>query len=223
MVVFVEEQAWYYAVGGRRYGPVKEGELQELARSGRIGGDAYVWKSGMANWTGISRAPAFQAFVSSEKIPRPDPPTQWGDAPSVAVSYAGFWKRFVANFIDSFVLVVLTLVVRIVLVFVFGEGQEALRSRTYEIVNLVGPVLGWLYYALMESSHLQGTLGTLAISIQVTDLQGRRLTFGRATARHFSKIVSVFTFWVGFLMAGFTERKQALHDLIASCLVINRR
>ena len=82
----------------------------------------------------------------------------------------------------------------------------------------------WLYFALMESSPHQGTLGKLALGLKVTDLNGDGpISFGRATGRHFSKILSVVILGIGFIMAGFTARKQALHDLIAGCLVLRRR
>jgi uncharacterized RDD family membrane protein YckC len=81
-------------------------------------------------------------------------------------------------------------------------------------------LLQWIYYAGMESSTAQGTLGKLAVGIIVTDLRGERVSFWRATGRHFAKIVSGLTLTIGFLMAGFTEKKQALHDLMAGCLVV---
>jgi uncharacterized RDD family membrane protein YckC len=90
------------------------------------------------------------------------------------------------------------------------------------IGNLLGITLNWLYFALMESSSKQATPGKMAIRIAVTDLRGNRISFGRATGRHFGKIISIFTFFIGFLMAGFTKRKQALHDMMAGCLIICR-
>ena len=77
----------------------------------------------------------------------------------------------------------------------------------------------WLYYALFESSSWQATPGKSLLGLYVTDLQGRPITFARATIRHFAKIISSLTFLVGYILAGFTEKKQALHDMIASCLV----
>lgn len=79
---------------------------------------------------------------------------------------------------------------------------------------------GWMYYALMESSSYQGTLGKRALGLKVTDLGRARITFGSATIRYFSKILSALMLHIGFIMAAFTEKKQALHDIIASCLVI---
>lgn len=83
-------------------------------------------------------------------------------------------------------------------------------------------IAGWLYYALMESSTNQGTLGKMALGIKVTDLKGNRISFGKATGRYFGKIVSGMILYIGFIMAGFTEKKQALHDMMAGCLVVNK-
>jgi uncharacterized RDD family membrane protein YckC len=83
-------------------------------------------------------------------------------------------------------------------------------------------VLPWLYYALMESSPWQATLGKRAFQLKVTDLDGRRLNFIRASLRHFAKLISEFAFMLGFVLAGFTPRRQALHDLLSRCLVLRR-
>ena len=80
-------------------------------------------------------------------------------------------------------------------------------------------VVNWLYFALMESSSKGATLGKMAIGIRVTDLQGRRISFGRATGRYFAKLFSSMIFGIGYLMAAFTQQKQALHDMVAGCLV----
>jgi len=77
----------------------------------------------------------------------------------------------------------------------------------------------WIYEAAMESSSKQATLGKMALGLKVTDEQGRRISFGRATARYFSKIISGMILLIGYIMAGFTARKQALHDMIAGTLV----
>jgi uncharacterized RDD family membrane protein YckC len=78
----------------------------------------------------------------------------------------------------------------------------------------------WIYEAALESSSYQATLGKMALGLKVTDLEGRRISFARATGRHFAKILSGLMFFIGFIMAGFTQRKQALHDMIAGTLVV---
>ena len=148
------------------------------------------------------------------------------------VVYAGFWLRFVAWIIDRILLGVVTRL----LLFPF-LGLSALRMilrghpNPEDLVPLfgtmarlffVGLVLDWLYYALLESSAWQGTVGKKVLGLRVTDLQLNRISFGRATGRFFARIISGFTLLIGFIMAGFTEKKQALHDIIAGCLVIRQ-
>jgi len=78
----------------------------------------------------------------------------------------------------------------------------------------------WIYEAAMESSAKQATLGKMALGLKVTDVEGRRISFARATGRHFAKYISGMILLIGYIMAGFTARKQALHDMIAGTLVI---
>jgi len=81
----------------------------------------------------------------------------------------------------------------------------------------------WLYHAWMESSEWQATVGKKALGLIVADMAGQRVSFGRATGRHFAKIVTnMVPAFIGYIMAGFTEKKQALHDMIASCVILRR-
>ncbi len=77
----------------------------------------------------------------------------------------------------------------------------------------------WIYEAAMESSSRQATLGKMIFGMKVTDLLGNRISFARATARHFSKYLSGMILMIGYIMAGFTPQKQALHDMIAGTVV----
>jgi uncharacterized RDD family membrane protein YckC len=80
----------------------------------------------------------------------------------------------------------------------------------------------WIYEAFMLSSEWQATVGKRAMSIVVTDIDGRRISFARATGRHFAKYLSALLLGIGFIMAAFTAKKQALHDMIAETIVVNR-
>ena len=101
------------------------------------------------------------------------------------------------------------------------EDMLPVMSIVFRFI-LISAVLKWLYYALLESSSWQATLGKKALGLEVTDLERRRIGFGRATGRTFAKIISAMILYIGFLMAGFTEKKQALHDMMAGCLVIRK-
>jgi uncharacterized RDD family membrane protein YckC len=90
-------------------------------------------------------------------------------------------------------------------------------------INILAAFVGpWLYFALQESSERQATLGKMALKIYVTDLQGQRISFGKATGRHFGRILCALTLCIGYMMAGFTAQKQGLHDMIAGTLVKRR-
>lgn len=152
--------------------------------------------------------------------------------------YAGFWLRLLAYIIDSVVIgmvfgIFVLIVVAIVGVGYFRtmfegmNGEDATLPAAFIglmlLVGLVSMVAGWLYYAWMESSQYQGTLGKMALGLTVSDLQGRRITFARASGRFFAKIITgLIPLAIGYIMAGFTEKKQALHDMIASCLVLRK-
>jgi uncharacterized RDD family membrane protein YckC len=130
--------------------------------------------------------------------------------------YAGFWRRVAAVLVDSLLLSA----VQIPLFLAFSEGNPYTDPGGSPSTSTISAVLGWLYYALMESSSKQATVGKMALGIVVTDMDGRRITFGRATGRYFAKILSALILGIGFLMVAFTERKQGLHDLLAKTLVV---
>jgi uncharacterized RDD family membrane protein YckC len=148
-----------------------------------------------------------------------------------AVAYAGFWLRVGAALIDGMVMtggiIVSVAIVVFAAISLGPRGQSSSEDEFAAVLVLVyfffGFVVPWLYQAWMESSRHEATLGKKAVGIRVVDLDGRRISFGRATGRHFGKLLSAILFDIGFLMAGFTKRKQALHDLIAGTLVARAR
>ncbi|HWR71299.1 MAG TPA: RDD family protein, partial [Dehalococcoidia bacterium] len=84
-------------------------------------------------------------------------------------------------------------------------------------------VITWLYWALMESSSKQGTVGKDLLGIVVTDAEGNRMSFRKATVRHLGKLASALLVLAGFVMAGFTAKKQGLHDLITGSRVVMKQ
>lgn len=149
--------------------------------------------------------------------------------------YAGFWWRFIASLLDGAILGFIQFFLFIP--FIGAISLTAIKAingdlSNSEAIGMAGAILGtlalftvlsivasWLYYALMESSKFQGTVGKIALGIIVTDYDGNRITFARATGRYFSKIISSMIFMIGYILAGFTDKKQALHDIIANTLV----
>jgi len=151
-----------------------------------------------------------------------------------SVRYAGFWRRCAAAFVDTIVLsasvgaaMYLVLFVMFAILATLGNESGDMPPKwdaaVDSILLFVLIIVPWLYSALMESSRKQASLGKLALRIAVIDSQGNRIPFWKATGRHFGKIVSGALLFVGFVMAGVTERKQALHDMMAGCLVVDRR
>jgi len=139
------------------------------------------------------------------------------------MEHAGFWKRLVATIIDGFAVMFLALVLGLFLgLCVFLVGLDLESKGVGLILDIFGTLLGPLYFILMEASSTQSTLGKLAMGIFVCDANGNRLTIGRAALRYFSKILSALILGIGFLMAAFTENKQALHDKIAKCYVMSK-
>ena len=154
-------------------------------------------------------------------------------------TYAGFWLRFVAALIDGLILGLGLVVLLVPLIFLTGfAGSFAGIAHTNGrpdpavvgaflmmllVLATLSILLQWLYHAYLESGENQATWGKQALGLYVTDLTGNPVSFGRASGRFFGKIVTgMIPLGIGYIMAGFTERKQALHDMIASCLVLRR-
>jgi uncharacterized RDD family membrane protein YckC len=138
------------------------------------------------------------------------------------VQYVGFWPRAGALLIDQILLTVAAFIVGFVIGFIVGVSGGDITTGIEWTINVIVLVAYYLYFAIMESSPAQATLGKQALGIQVTDLEGNRISFWRALGRTLAKIVSVLTLFIGYIIAGFTARKQALHDMIASTLVVRK-
>jgi uncharacterized RDD family membrane protein YckC len=131
------------------------------------------------------------------------------------VVYAGFWRRFAAAFIDG---IILSIPIGIIVGIVIAMNSQALLS----LVNVLSLIIQIAYFAVMESSEAQATIGKRVMGIIVTDSQGGRISTMRALGRAAGKIVSGAICCIGYIMAAFTQRKQALHDMIADTVVVAR-
>jgi uncharacterized RDD family membrane protein YckC len=187
----------------------------------------------------IQRTPS--AVYPSPAAPPPPPPqpVEQQSAPPVLqtsqvsrppVAYAGFWLRVVAYIIDAMILGIVGVGAFFPLfranihAFTAENPWEVYTSvsRPLLAIRLLALMLSWIYYASMESSTWQATLGKKILGLKVTDLAGNRISFARASGRFFGKVLSGMILGIGFLMAGFTARKQALHDILAGCLVLRQ-
>ena len=134
-----------------------------------------------------------------------------------AVAYAGFWRRFCAYVVDTALLSGIGMVLL--------SSIRVLEPDNFQALANVAPVSGalwWAYFAILESSPAQGTLGKVALGLQVTDLHGDPISFRRALVRNALKYLSSLVLFAGWLMVAFTPRKQGLHDLIGGTLVLRK-
>lgn len=145
-------------------------------------------------------------------------------------NYAGFWRRVGAYLIDAILLGIVTSILGSITGMPMGaaamsavmSGDPAAIAAAQSggnLGNLISIIIGVAYFAGMESSSHQATLGKKVLGMVVTDLSGNRLSLGRAIGRYFAKIVSAIILCIGFIMVAFTEKKQGLHDMIAGTLV----
>ena len=154
-------------------------------------------------------------------------------------NYAGFWIRFLAYFIDNMVINIIMWILIFPILGVLGIQFDAIEE--FRELETIDPEIGlalmlsvmpaiitlsllvsWMYYALLQSSARQATIGKMALNLIVVDINGGRLTFARASLRFFSKIISSAIFMIGYIMASFTEKHQALHDIIANTYVVRK-
>ncbi len=148
-----------------------------------------------------------------------------------AASYAGFWLRAVALLIDATLVYIVVVGAETVVGYISGQNlgfrsgisRRASFGPGFALRLSISTAIHWLYWAGLESSVFQATLGKMALGLKVTDLNGDPISFARATGRYFAKFISAIILGIGFMMAGWTARKQALHDLMAGTLVVKKR
>lgn len=190
-------------------------------RCGReaLSGAAYCVQCGAALDAPLMDAPATPPPpIPAETMPVVVAPGSVGAPAPAAVRYGGFWRRFGAFWIDGVLLWLAGSLLQV------GMGVDLFERNFADPRTLLSNVLsmgmGWLYCALLESSPRQATLGQMVVGIRVTDLALRRVSFARATGRHFGQIISAVTLFMGYLMIALTEKKQGLHDMLSGCLVV---
>jgi uncharacterized RDD family membrane protein YckC len=165
-----------------------------------------------------------------ESAPAADLPVAGPAEPAIAparAAYAGFWLRAVAFLIDNLILGLAfgAIAAQDPSAFFRSMDPNLLMRDPFAVLTplAIAVMFGctWLYGAAFESSRWQATPGKIALRLYVTDMQGQRVSFARALVRNVAKQISSIIF-IGYILAGFTPKKQALHDFIASCLVMRR-
>jgi uncharacterized RDD family membrane protein YckC/Tfp pilus assembly major pilin PilA len=238
-----KEVTWYFVdLLGHRKGPVTQQQLLDAVAEGRIRPTSLVWREGLTQWQPLS-AMEHELRQASDAVPPPlatpsayvetnpfaTSPSgfvaDWGYASDAgAVIYGGFARRLLAFMLDALILWILGVVVGAIVGAVIGATVGASVNRTL-IVLWVYPILflvSLLYYSLQESSTYQATFGKRALGIKVTNLDGKPIGWGRAVGRWFGRMLSGLIFCLGYLFALFTSRKQTLHDMLSSTLVVDR-
>jgi uncharacterized RDD family membrane protein YckC len=156
-------------------------------------------------------------------------------------NYAGFWMRFVAFIIDYIIISILQSVVIMPILATLGFSVVSINGFDFDSMSdqdtwamimafiaaasfamTVSFVIQTLYFSFMESSKHQATLGKMALGIKVTDMNGDKLDFPKALLRQLGKVLSSMIFLIGYILAGLTEKKQALHDIIVGALVVRK-
>jgi uncharacterized RDD family membrane protein YckC len=153
--------------------------------------------------------------------------------PAEDLSYAGFWRRLVASLLDFIIIGILMFICR------FGLNAIGLDLLTGPLIggdrtgsswwtafmfneSVLSLALGTLYFGFFESSIWQASLGKRALGIIVTDLDHQRISPARAIGRHLATLLSSAIFFIGYLIQPFTNKRQALHDIIAGTLVLKK-
>lgn len=237
---------WYYAREGRQVGPVSETELQTQVSAGVIGADTLVWREGMAAWQpygSVSGGTTGQetcsrcgrAFAPDEMIRFGE---RWvcaeckpvfvqamkeGAVTALPFAYGGFWIRFAAWLIDVIILSVVRFMLWLPIVGrIFAAPQEGFSLALVGlqmILNVIDFAIRIGYETFFVGKY-GATPGKMACGLKIVMPDGGKVTYARALARFFAKIISYLTLFIGFIMAAFDEEKRGLHDRICDTRVV---
>jgi uncharacterized RDD family membrane protein YckC len=216
---------YYISKNGQQTGPFTLEQIRTSAMQGSLSMSELCWAEGMATWVSVAQ-------VLGIAPPPPMPQAK----------YAGFWVRFAALILDMIIIGVPLNIVGGLFIkppaieqFQLPPGRQPTNEELQKVITafidfykslmplmFASFIINWLYSALMDSSAKQGTLGKMVCGLRITDLEGNRISFGKATGRFFAKSFLSGIFLIGFIMAAFTERKQGLHDMIAGTLVVTK-
>jgi uncharacterized RDD family membrane protein YckC len=226
-------------------GPFTREQVAQKLQAREFTLDSLAHVEGLSQWTPLRAVLARVDAAAPPPISAPPvPASAYSYAatmqPPAHLVYAGFWLRLVAVFIDGLIVGIPMAILGGLAVGVAGFGYATMHpygtfgmmdndggiNASFAILEgalmVFGLFVKWLYFALQESSSAQATLGKRVMGLKVMNLEGQRIGFGQASGRFFGKIISGLILYIGFMMAGFTERKQALHDMMAGTLVVRQ-
>jgi uncharacterized RDD family membrane protein YckC len=198
-------------------GPFTVQQLETMISSGMVDVSDMAWHADLLDW-----APLHQVLGICPPLPGAEPTPEIDNASKPKSQKSGkparFGFRFVALIIDNLVLFPLTFILVLVVMGAVNASEESIAI----VWNACSILIYFLYFSLMESSAKMATLGKMALGLIVVDYKGNRLTFDRSASRWIGKFISAAILGIGFLMALWTKKKQCLHDMIASTIVIHK-
>jgi uncharacterized RDD family membrane protein YckC len=203
---------------GEKLGAYGLEDAKSRLRQGSLRENDLAWYEGAADWMPIAHVPGFEE-LRLPPIPSSSPsPLVMAGLPGASSAFAGFWLRLVAFLIDVIILLIPKGLVDVV-VFATTSNEHGGADALSQIFYLG---LDWVYFAALESSAWQATIGKKILGLRVSDLAGERISFGRASGRFFAQFISAITLCIGYIMIGFTEKRQGLHDMMAGTIVTKR-
>jgi len=211
--------SWYYFDGGQVYGPVVFGVLQSMAAKGFLNPDSQILREGDQTWQPMHQVVGLADGALGSINQTAEGTREYG---CNQMSPAEFWRRALALVIDCAVLGCICSVWLLLLYLLLrfcGLEKSEITVLLKGFGSVISMLIIWIYFTCLESSSSITTFGKMAVDITVMDESGQPISYGRANARFWSKLLSSFLL-IGFIMAAFTIRNQALHDLIAKTLVI---
>ena len=212
------EPTYRFTQAGQSAGPLPVSSLRQLAADGALLRTDLVWADGDPTSTPAGQLPALAgAFASTAK-----PLAYHAPRPAVDAEPADFWPRFAAYVVDSVAIGLASAVLGGLLKLAVPGASSAPAAVADLLYRLIPYTIAWLYYAGFEASARRATPGKMAYGLIVTDVNGERLKFGRATARYAALYLSIPSLGISCLMAAWTERRQTLHDLLTKSLVVVR-
>ena len=240
--------SWYYAVNGQQAGPVEDAELQRLAMAGAVTASTLVWRAGMEQWAPFSTlAPPVptepcqqckQRFPQEHMIPLAGglvcagckgtvlQRIREGLAPLAAAKpFAGFWIRLVARMIDNTITSIAGYVFQIPMFVVVARMD---KQKGPDLPWLVGTMALAVVLSLAAAAYYEAwflvnkgaTPGKMIVGLKVIRARGGPMTWSLAVGRYFAHMLSAFTLYIGYMMAGWDEEKRALHDRVCDTRVV---
>lgn len=222
------DEKWYVRTENETLGPYDGWRVKELIESGQIGRNTLIARVGAPEWSSVKDIPAFAGLVAAKGrglAPVAQPAMAGGE-----VRYAGFWIRALAYLIDYVIVNVIVIAVSGLVGLIIGlvvgglAAQRGEQATLPESVSLIGGVVGLVivltYYIRFNSSQWQATPGKRMLGIHLIKADGQPIGAWLACGRYLAYIVSALPVGIGFMMAGWSEEKKALHDIICGTRVI---